>query len=151
MSSLQLSAASSIFIHYTVKKESGGRGKGNYIQAEKCTVGQACWQTWIFRRSVGYIRISPECLPVNLNFQLIWLGKKSRKRTHHSGKPENSSLPTSLNRLIISDNCTVQTSNDLITFVWNEFIWCGKVIKLFEIPDHWNGVMAHTPPIVALH
>ena len=33
-----------------------------------------------FSRSVGYIRISPECFPVNLNFWLIWLEKKSRKR-----------------------------------------------------------------------
>jgi hypothetical protein len=63
---------------------SGGGGKG---QSGKCTAFQVCWQTWIFIRSVGYIRISPECLPVNLNFAFILLEKKSRKWTQRSWKP----------------------------------------------------------------
>ena len=42
--------------------------KGNCTQAGKCTAVRVCWQTGIFSRSAGYIGISPECLPMNLNF-----------------------------------------------------------------------------------
>ena len=34
----------------------------------------------------------------------------------------------------------------LITSGCNEFIWCGKVIKLFDIPDHWKNITAHPLP-----
>ena len=39
-----------------------------YIYIYICAAVPVCWQTEIFSLSVGYIRISPECLPVNLNF-----------------------------------------------------------------------------------
>jgi len=41
--------------------------KGTVHKAGKCTAVQVCWQTGIISRSVGYIRISPEYLPLNLN------------------------------------------------------------------------------------
>jgi hypothetical protein len=69
-----MSAASSELvnlINITLKnkrEESGGDGKGYCTQTGKFTAVQVCWQTLIFSRSVGYIRISPECLQVNLNF-----------------------------------------------------------------------------------
>ena len=50
------------------REKSGGGSKGNCTQAGNCTAVQFCWQTSIFSGSVSYIRISPECLPVNLNF-----------------------------------------------------------------------------------
>jgi len=43
--SLQLAVASYIYIHYTLKKKSGGGSKGNSTPAEKCTAVQVCWQT----------------------------------------------------------------------------------------------------------
>ena len=43
--SLQLAAASYIYIHYDIKEKSGGSGKGNCTQVGKCTAVQICWQT----------------------------------------------------------------------------------------------------------
>jgi len=58
-----------LYIYYALKKKSGGGGgKGNCTQVGNCTAVKVCWKTGIFSRSVGYIRISPECLLVNLNF-----------------------------------------------------------------------------------
>jgi hypothetical protein len=65
--SRQLAAASYIYIHYALKKKSGHGGKDSCTHARKSTAVQVCWQTLIFSRSLSYIRISPECLPVNLN------------------------------------------------------------------------------------
>jgi len=62
--SLQLAAASYICMHYGLKKREkiGGGGKSNCTQVGKCTAVRVCWQTGIYSWSVGYIRISPECL-----------------------------------------------------------------------------------------
>jgi hypothetical protein len=49
------------------EKSSGG-DSGNCTQAGKCTVVQVSWQTWIFSRSVSYIRISSECVLINFFF-----------------------------------------------------------------------------------
>ena len=58
------------------------------VEQSNCRAVRVCWQTWILSRSVGYIRILPEYLPVNLNFLLTLLEKKkSRKMTERSGKP----------------------------------------------------------------
>ena len=67
---LQLAAASFICIYYALKKKRKERRwwQTQLYTAGKCTAVQVCWQTLIFSRSVGYIRISPECLPVNMNF-----------------------------------------------------------------------------------
>jgi hypothetical protein len=42
---------------------------------------------WIYSRSSSYIRISPECLPVNLKFLIHLTGERSRVRTPLSGEP----------------------------------------------------------------
>jgi hypothetical protein len=51
----------------------------NTTQAGKCAVVPVHWQAWIFTRLVGYIKISPGCLPMNLNFYLEW-GKNLERR-----------------------------------------------------------------------
>jgi hypothetical protein len=46
--SLQLAAASFIYIHYALKKtrkERGGGAKRSCTQAGKCTAVKVCWQT----------------------------------------------------------------------------------------------------------
>jgi hypothetical protein len=68
--SLQLAAASYIYIYYVLKQKRKGLGRWQrqlYTNREVYR-DLVCWQTGIFGRSVVYIRISPECLPVILNF-----------------------------------------------------------------------------------
>jgi hypothetical protein len=66
-------AATSSFIHlytlcYKEKEKAPEVVANDTTQVGKCTVFKVHWQIQIFTQSVGYIKISTGCLPMELNF-----------------------------------------------------------------------------------
>jgi hypothetical protein len=78
--SLQLAAASYIYIHCTLKKKSGGGGKGNSTQAGKCTAVQVCWADLNFKSVSGLYKNFTRMSPSEFECLIHFIGEKISKK-----------------------------------------------------------------------
>ena len=86
--SLQLAAASCIYIYYALKKKRKERRwwQRQLFTAGKCTAVRVCWQTGIFQSVSGLYKNFTRMFPSEFEFLINLIGEKVSKKTQRSGK-----------------------------------------------------------------